>query len=41
MRPIPRSLLGILLVIVALLAVFPQFVERYYVQLAKIGRAHV
>ncbi|MFO0987097.1 MAG: branched-chain amino acid ABC transporter permease [Alphaproteobacteria bacterium] len=34
MRPIPRPLLGILLVIVALLAVFPQFVERYYVQLA-------
>ena len=34
MRPLSRSLLGLLLVIVALLAVFPQFAERYYVQLA-------
>ncbi len=34
MRPLSRSLLGLLLVIVALLTVFPQFAERYYVQLA-------
>lgn len=34
MRPLSRSLLGLLLVIVALLAVFPQFADRYYVQLA-------
>lgn len=34
MRPLSRSLLGLLLVIVALLAAFPQFAERYYVQLA-------
>jgi branched-chain amino acid transport system permease protein len=34
MRPLSRSLLGLLLVIVALLVVFPQLAERYYVQLA-------
>ena len=34
MRPLSRSLLGLLLVIVALLIVFPQLAERYYVQLA-------
>ncbi len=34
MRPLSRPLLGLLLAIAALLVVFPQFVDRYYVQLA-------
>jgi branched-chain amino acid transport system permease protein len=34
MRPLPRSLFWLFVAVLALLVLFPQFVERYYVQLA-------